>query len=148
MATLKQLLGSSGELLVAKNISCPKCRKKKTLVRLPNNFKCADIICDFCGYLAQVKTANVINIDIIPNTIPAAAWRPQEERMNAGIYFPLFLVLVNEAKKYAIYYLAADLQPVEIFVPRKALSSTAKRAGWQGYFFDVRQIKNRFVRLV
>jgi hypothetical protein len=39
------------------------------LVKLPSNFKCADVICDFCGYLAQVKAARVRNIDRIPDAI-------------------------------------------------------------------------------
>ena len=55
MTTAKQKLGDFGEDFIRKNFDCPKCKRKKTLKRLPPNFKCADIICDFCGYLAQVK---------------------------------------------------------------------------------------------
>ena len=51
-------------------------------------------ICDFCGFLAQVKSSNVKDINKLPSSVLGAAWRPQEERMNAGIYFPLYLVLV------------------------------------------------------
>jgi len=67
--------------------------------------------------------------------------------MNAGIYFPLYLVLVSE-KKYSIFYLAADLQSKEIFIARKPLSSSAKRAGWQGFMYDISKIQNHFVRLI
>lgn len=67
-------------------------------MRLPNNFKCADVICDFCGYLAQVKTARVRNVDSIPNTVLGAAWGPQKERMASAIYFPLFLVLAGASR--------------------------------------------------
>lgn len=35
-----------------------------------------------------------------------AARTMQNERMDSGIYFPLFLVLVNKQKETAIYYLA------------------------------------------
>ena len=96
MATNKQILGEFGEETVRKNFACPKCRRNKTLKRLPNNFKCADIICDFCGYLAQVKTKTVTEatIDAIPSRVLGAAWRPQKDRMDEGIYFPLYLVLV------------------------------------------------------
>ncbi len=59
--------------------------------------------------------------------------------MDAGIYFPLYIVLVN-SKKFAMYYLSADLQTPEMFVPRKPLSSTAKRAGWQGFYYDLRTV--------
>ena len=96
MATKKQKLGEKGEVLVTKNCSCPKCKSSKTLRRLPVNFKCADIICDFCGYLTQVKTVSRKDIEELPNTILGGAWGVQEERMNAGIYFPLFIVLVAE----------------------------------------------------
>jgi hypothetical protein len=68
----------------------------ETLVRLPANFKCADVICDFCGYLAQVKAASTEKIGSVPKSVLGAAWGPQQERMKAGIYFPLFLVLIAE----------------------------------------------------
>jgi hypothetical protein len=56
MATDRQALGTFGEERVTRDCSCPKCKRSKTVVRLPQNFKCADVICDFCGYLAQVKS--------------------------------------------------------------------------------------------
>lgn len=149
MATDKQKLGKFGEQLVTKQCLCPKCKKENTLKLLPTNFKCADIICDFCGYLGQVKSKKVKDVSIIPKTILGASWGPQKERMDAGIYFPLFLVLVSEytAKDYAIYYLSADLQKPEIFTPRKKLSEKAKRAGWQGYYFNLSKTIDSFVRL-
>jgi type II restriction enzyme len=146
MSTDKQKLGVYGENLVIKNLICQKCKKNKTLKKLPTNFKCADIICDFCGFLAQVKTSNVKNTDILPNTILGAGWKVQKERMNEGIYFPLYLILVNQ-NNYSIFYLSADNQSEEIFIPRKPLSSKARRAGWQGFMYDISKIKNDFIRL-
>ena len=146
MPTDKQKLGVFGEDLVVKNLICQKCKKKKTLKKLPMNFKCADLICDFCGFLAQVKSSNVKNINNLPNSILGAAWKPQQERMDAGIYFPLYLVLIN-GKNYSVFYLAADLQSKDIFIPRKPLSASAKRAGWQGFMYNISKIKNYFVRL-
>ena len=146
MPTDKQKLGVFGEDLVVKNLICQKCKKKKTLKKLPMNFKCADLICDFCGFLAQVKSSNVKNINNLPNSILGAAWKPQQERMDAGIYFPLYLVLIN-GKNYSVFYLAADLQSKDIFIPRKPLSASAKRAGWQGFMYNISKIKNHFVRL-
>jgi type II restriction enzyme len=146
MSTDKQKLGVYGENLVIKNLICQKCKKNKTLKKLPTNFKCADIICDFCGFLAQVKTSNVKNTDILPNTILGAGWKVQKERMNEGIYFPLYLILVNQ-NNYSIFYLSVDNQSEEIFIPRKPLSSKARRAGWQGFMYDISKIKNDFIRL-
>ncbi len=147
MATAKQELGKRGEQLIAKKCACPRCKRSQTLKLLPPNFKCADIICDFCGYLAQVKTQNVKDIQKPPKRVLSAAWKPQSERMAAGIYFPLFLVLIN-GKEIAVYYLPSDLQKPEIFKARKALSATAKRAGWQGYYYDFASVQNYFVRLI
>jgi Dam-replacing family len=121
--TAYQELGLFGEQKVVRDCACPKCKRSGTLVRLPNNFKCADIICDFCGYLGQVKAARTSNIAVIPKSILGAAWGPQKERMDAAIYFPLFLVLVtSDLKNYAIHYLAADLQTPHLFKARTPLS--------------------------
>jgi hypothetical protein len=146
--TIKQVLGRFGEQCVAKQCSCPQCKRRRTLVRLPANFKCADVICDFCGYLAQVKTVRTKNIHDVPKTVLGAAWVPQEQRMTAGIYFPLFLVLINDSRSYSIFYLTADLQQPTIFKPRSPLSASARRAGWRGFIYDLGDIKNHFVKLV
>jgi len=149
MPTSKQQLGDFGEKLVRTKISCPKCKQTgKTLRQLPTNFTCADLICDFCGYLAQVKSATVVEIEVLPKQILGAAWKPQSERMKSGIYFPLFIVLVTKtSNKAAIYYLPADLQTEEMFVVRKPLSETAKRAGWQGYMIDLTKALSEPVRV-
>lgn len=147
MATTRQQLGAFGERVVCERSACPRCKRTKTLRRLPTNFKCADVICDFCGYLAQVKTVTTNVIDTVPNTVLGAAWNVQQERMNAGIYYPLFLVLVADPKHVACYYLAADLQSPEIFSPRKPLSASARRSGWQGFMYVLKEKKQAFVRL-
>jgi len=67
--------------------------------------------------------------------------------MEAGIYFPLFLVLVSNRKR-AIYYLSADLQTASLFEPRTALSANARRAGWQGFIYRLDRLKGGLVRLV
>jgi type II restriction enzyme len=146
--TKHQDLGTRGELLVVKCCACPRCKRKRTLRRLPPNFKCADVICDFCGYLAQVKAASVMNVDVVPPILLGAAWEPQKKRMDAGIYFPLFLVLVTPPRRSAIYYLSADVQGPKIFKPRQPLSAAARRAGWQGFLYDLASVRSAFIRLV
>ena len=66
--------------------------------------------------------------------------------MDAGIFFPLFVVLRN-GKEHSVFYLSSDLQTEDMFVKRKPLSSTAKRAGWQGYFLNG-EIIGKFVSQV
>ena len=134
MSTSKQLLGNWGEQLVANACDCPKCKRQGTLKQLPPNFKCADLICDFCGFLGQVKTMTAKAVSPLPKQILGAAWGPQRERMNSGIYFPLFLVL-KAPDDHAIYYLPTDFQSPALFTARKPLSTSAKRAGWQGFMY-------------
>lgn len=147
MATAKQKLGEFGEKIVSKHWICPRCKKDTSLKILPANFKCADVICDFCGYLGQVKTKSVRDIEKVPSTILGAAWGPQSERMAAGIYFPLFIVLVAK-KASSIFYLSADLQAPEMFVARKPLSESARQAGWQGFYYDMNALpKGAVIRI-
>jgi len=149
MPTEKQKLGEIGENLVTTECFCPKCKRSNTLRRLPPNFKCADIICDFCGYLAQVKTKRKAIVDDLPKTILGAAWGVQKERLDSAIYMPLFIVLYKSKDQYGIYYLSADLQMPELFVPRKPLSENAQRAGWQGFYYDLSKLDgNPIVRVV
>jgi hypothetical protein len=106
------------------------------------------VICDFCGYLGQVKAARVIDIMKIPKAVLGAAWKPQRERMDAAVYFPLFLVLVSEnPRRFAIHYLSADLQKPEMFKPRSPLSKKARRAGWQGFMYATSEVEKSFVQL-
>lgn len=141
MATAKQTLGKWGEEQVAKLCQCPKCKRTKTLKRLPTNFKCADLICDFCGFLAQVKAMNVKALLPLPKQVLGAAWGPQKDRMDSAIYFPLYLVLKAPSGS-AIYYLSTDFQTPQLFVPRTPLSASAKRAGWQGFIYDLTTVPN------
>ena len=148
MATARHQLGEFGEQRVVKDCACPRCKRLKSLVRLPANFKCADVICDFCGYLAQVKATTAVDIDVLPQQILGAAWGPQRERMEAGIYFPLYLVLATTDRgSYAIHYLPADLQRPEMFMARKPLSPNARRSGWTGFLYDLASVRTSFVRL-
>ena len=149
MPTVRQDLGEFGEKMVAKVCSCPRCKRPRTLKRLPPNFKCADLICDFCGFLAQVKTSTSLDAETLPKTILEAAWGPQKERMDAAIYFPLYLVLATaDLKRFSVHYLSADLQPPELFLERNPLKATARRAGWKGFNYNIQLVRERFVRLV
>jgi len=101
------------------------------------------LICDFCGFLSQVKDTSVL-----PDYLLGGAWGPQQERMEAGIYFPLYVVLKGERPRdFSIFFLSADLQMPEMFEARKPLSQSARRAGWQGFRINCGLVRNRFVRL-
>ncbi|MEA3044365.1 MAG: type restriction enzyme [Sphingomonadales bacterium] len=149
MATAKQDLGALGEQLVVQNCACPCCKRSRTLKTLPPNFKCADVICDFCGYLGQVKASTSADGITPPPKLPGAAWGPQQERMASGIYFPLFLVLVAEKLgRFSIHYLSADLQTAELFLERDPLGPNARRKGWTGFRYDLGSVRDRLILLV
>lgn len=121
MSTAKQRLGEAGELLVAKHARCPGCKRtERTLKVLPTNFKCADLICEFCGYLAQVKSKSINGAlpAYVTGKILGAAWGPQRDRMTAGTYFSLYIVLVSDSGMGGIYFLSRDLQTEAMFTPR------------------------------
>jgi type II restriction enzyme len=148
MPTAKQELGALGEQLVVQHCACPRCKRARTLRMLPANFKCADVICDFCGYLGQVKASTSADGITPPRLLLGAAWGPQKQRMDSGIYFPLFLVLVaQELGRFSIHYLSADLQTRALFLERAPLSATARRAGWQGFYYDLGSVRDRLVLL-
>jgi len=131
--TKRQALGDFGERLVLA-ITCPRCKRGKTLRRLPANFSSVDVICTFCGFLAQVKSVEKSNVDELPKYLLGGSWGPQREHIEAGIYFSIFIVVVTPNRKSsAVYYLPADLQSRTMFVPRTPLSSKAKSPGWQGF---------------
>jgi|688.fasta_scaffold1169375_1 hypothetical protein len=134
MPTERQSLGNFGEQAVAKHIRCPKCKKtERTFRLLPPSFTSSDLVCDFCGYFAQVKTIRQTNLDSLPEKLRGAAWKPQKERMDAGIFIPLFIVVFVSAKEFAIFLLPTDFQTPEMFEKRNPLKETAKRKGWVGY---------------
>lgn len=148
MATAKQELGALGERLVVQLCACPKCKQRRTLKPLRTNFKCADVICDFCGYLAQVKASTSKDGTSPPKKLLGAAWGPQKQRMDAGVYFPLFLVLVTAKQDFfSIHYLAADLQDEAMFLERKPLGVNAKRVGWQGFHYDLAAAGPRLIHV-
>ncbi len=137
MKTLNQSLGELGEVTVTRQCMCPRCKRSRTLRRLRANFKAADIICDFCGFTAQVKAVTTPARGQLTRQLMGASWPVQRERMKSHIYPPLFVVTVIGGKADQVLYVPADLQLPTLFKPRKPLSKTAKRAGWQGFVYDL-----------
>ena len=137
--TTLQELGFFGEKVVVQYCPCPQCGTEKSLKSLPQNFKCVDIACDFCGLLGQVKAKRVKDINTLPKRVLGATWKPQKERLEAGIFFPLFIVLLKN-EEVSVFYLSANLQSPEMFVPRNPLSATAQQAGWQGFVYNMDKI--------
>jgi Dam-replacing family len=127
---------------VARHAACPRCNKPRHLARLARNFQCADLICKFCGYLAQVK-AVTLSGDDLPDRVLGGAWGPQHEQIIGGIYHGLFIAGFSQAGRLVrIDYIPAHILQTtpEIFEPRAPLRGTAKRAGWQGFYYNLAKL--------
>lgn len=152
MATARQALGDRGEKAVCDKVACPQCGKSRHLTRLPKNFQCADVICKFCGFLAQVKSATLANGSVeMPDRVLGAAWGPQHEQIIAGIYHGLFVVgFDRNGPLVRIDYVPAHILQAtpQVFEPRKPLSATAKRAGWQGFVLNLGKLPAIGIRQV
>lgn len=144
MATARQQLGVKGEEAVRRHVACPRCNKRRHLTRLPTNFQCADVICKFCGFLAQVKATTLPKgSSHLPPRILGAAWGPQHEQIVAGIYHGLYVVGFSAAGRLVrIDYVPAHVLQAtpQAFEPRKPLSATAKRAGWRGFIYNLEKL--------
>ena len=149
MPSRNQLIGDKGEKFVIRKMNCLKCKRTGTLKLLPRNFKCADIICDFCGHTSQVKTFRKDG-EGLPNQILGAAWGPLEQRINAGIYHALWIVRMNQRNEKCceIWLVTSEAQSPEMFIIRKPLAPNARRAGWQGYNIDVANHADRFIKVL
>jgi type II restriction enzyme len=146
--TRYQETGTKGEQAVKKYCLCPECSKGNLRLLRPN-FKCADVICDFCGFLAQVKARNIKRRGQKITRLLGAAWKPQKERMEAGIIFPLFIVDILKDRPIEIHYLDRNSQENidGLYLPRKPLSRTARRAGWQGFYYDLSKVQDKIVTI-
>jgi len=137
-----QELGKQGEKAVCAHVPCPRCGREKQFRPLPTNFECVDVICKFCGFLAQVKATSRASSDGPPATVLGGAWRPQHQRVIAGIFHPVYVVTYAGTSLTRIDYVPAHMLGAHpaVFKPRAKLSESAKRAGWQGFVYDFREL--------
>ena len=141
MATANQELGSRGEKAVCTHVACPRCGRDKQFRALPPNFECVDVICKFCGFLAQVKATTAASWEP-PTRVLGGAWQPQHDRVIAGIFHPVYLVTYAGPSLVRIDYIPAHMLGAypAVFKPRAKLSESARRAGWQGFVYDLSEL--------
>jgi transcription elongation factor Elf1 len=137
MPTEKQALGDRGEREICRRVKCPRCSREKHLRPLPTGFQCADLICKFCGFLAQVKSVTLKDGEVdVRKVVLGAAWRPQQEQIISGIFHSLFVVGYAAAGKLvSIHYVPSHILQAtpQVFEPRKPLRPGAKRYPYQGF---------------
>lgn len=155
MATKQQELGEKGEKAVRQRVPCPRCGRPRHLTPLRANFPCADVICRFCGFLAQVKAYTLKGSSRgLPEQVLGAGWYVQRDQIMAGIYHGLYIVgFSQKGRLVRIYYVPAHILQgaPEVFEPRNPLKETAKRAGWVGFNYNLRKLpmigmRNEYLR--
>jgi type II restriction enzyme len=102
------------------------------------------VICKFCGFLAQVKAVSIpAGTTERPTRVLGAAWGPQHHQIMAGIFHGLYVASFGGGKKLVrIDYVPSHILQAtpSVFEPRKPLSETAKRAGWQGFMYNLERL--------
>jgi hypothetical protein len=140
--TQQQLSGKLGEEAVCRTLACPQCSKRR-LSPLPTNFDCVDVICRFCGFMAQVKSISSRK-GIWPNTIPGGSWPRQHEQIIAGIFHSLFVVALEPGTRRLVsidYVPSHILRAVpDAYVPRKPTKPLGRSTPFLGFRYDSRRI--------
>lgn len=66
--------------------------------------------------------------DVSLAKLPGATWKSQEERIQAGIYYPIYVVLYDEKDRpVEILHLSVDHQIPRMFRPRRKPQRGAQR---------------------
>jgi type II restriction enzyme len=102
----------------------------------------ADIICKFCGFLAQVK-ATTSSGGKLPKRALGGSWKPQHEQILADIFHSLFVVsMTKDLKVEAIYYVPSHVLRAtpSVYEPRAPLADTTQRAGWTGFNYNLSKL--------
>ncbi|MEX2242364.1 MAG: DpnI domain-containing protein [Fimbriimonadaceae bacterium] len=140
--TPRALTGRRGEAAVTRLVACPRCSRPRHLRPLEAGFQCADVICKFCGFLAQVK-ATMVSPDRRPSRLLGGSWARQHEQILADIFQALFIVtLAQNGKPIAIYYVPSHILRAHpaVYRPRNALAATARRPNFRGFMYDLTQL--------
>ena len=124
------------EAWVVTNISCLNC--EAALSEYPANEKSKDVYCNTCGTDFQIKSSK----KRFSKRITGAEYNTTLNSINNSNN-PSLMLLFYDEKAMAV----VDFQIIhhsfitkKNIIPRKPLSPTAKRAGWQGCLIDIEKV--------
>lgn len=113
---------------VGRNIFCPICGNPH-ICNLNNNMPVADLQCDKCGEIYELKSKQ----GKIGSKINDGAYSTMIERINSSSNPDLFIMSYSSDYQVTDLLLVPKFFFVEsIIEKRKPLSATARRAGWVG----------------
>src|SRR5580704_10020147 len=125
------------------NLYCLNCERDE-LDQLPDNTPVSDFECYLCKSRYQLKGKN----GRLGKKIPGAAYRPTIDAIRAGA-MPEYVLVEFDTRFATVVFVDAfpgRLITEERVEPRKPLSASARRAGWQGCNIIVEGLRS--VRLV
>ena len=111
------------------NLYCLNCERDE-LDQLPDNTPVADFACAVCESRYQLKGKN----GRLGKKIPGAAYQPTIDAIRAGT-MPEYVLVEFDTRFATVVFVDAfpgRFITAERVEPRKPLSPTARRAGWQG----------------
>ena len=158
-----QKLGDRGEEFALREINkasgCLNCKHKRgKLKTLLGSFAAVDLVCEFCGQMYQVKTTKVENTSMLPTSVRGAQYPPLKDRMDAGIFHPLVIVLFKKGKNGpdgltrtwkktgTVWYLSPDLVEREMYYPYETTLHTGRELVMTTINLS-RQIRNKFIQI-
>ena len=116
------------------NLYCPHC-PSDMLERLRNNSKVSDFLCPECEFLYQLKSRK----SRIGNSIMGSNYRAMMDAIQND-RLPNFYLMQYELVTWSVKNLLLIPNyafPPSAIIPRKPLSTKAKRRGWVGYIINL-----------
>lgn len=130
-----RISGEACERFVCAGFACPRCRGP--FARCPTNTPSQDMMCTRCAQRFQIKATKR---DRLPSTLLGGAYHTTRKNLNQ---LDFLVVLYPRGN---VYHMPHERIRREMVMPRKTLSSNARRAGWQGC--TLRFHINRYKRVV
>ena len=132
-----RIVGEACEEYVMNNIQCARCNNNN-FEKCKINEKSKDLICKNCNqkYQIKAKSATQKEINNITTTKTfktiGGEYSTTINNINENIDYLIILYEKHSYKIKSILYIKSDNININCIMPRKPLSLTAKRAGWQG----------------
>lgn len=145
-----RIIGEACEDFVKNKIKCIRCDDYANFEKCKTNQKSIDLICINCNQKYQIKAKNVTQ-----RQVDNILFKKQFKTIGGEYSTTLnninekidYLIVLYEKHCYnilSILYIKNENVNSDCIIPRKPLSATAKRAGWQGcsiVFDHVQNIK-------
>jgi type II restriction enzyme len=131
-----RIVGEACEEYIKNNIKCVRCNNN--FEKYKTNEKSKDLFCIECQQKYQIK-AKCVTKKQINNIISKKQFKTiggeystTINNINENIDYLIILYEKNSYEIQNILYIKNEYINTECIIPRKPLSVTAKRAGWQG----------------